>query len=823
MNAKTLRYFTVFIISTALLCLEFIEIRIMGFTHWFHFVYFAITLALLGFAVSGTIISVNKKLQIMEADLLNAVSVLGFGISSFLAMFFAATIAPNTVELVNQIANGNYLPALKIYVPLMFLLTVPFIFSSLIICRALMDSGDDANRVYGFNLLGTAGGAILFLALIGPLGAYRLMYLLIAASALLGLIIIKKRSFLRGALIGTALLASLGIAYPDIYFSPKMDMTKNLGREYPHDVIDTEWTAMFRVDISKTSFGARLTIDGDAQTWAYRLTPDILASKEPYVPDRHQVSRHSVFRLVPETKREKALVIGAGGGMDVLAAYQAGYKKIDAVDIDPTRLRWLGGKYSGIISNLFNDPRITTHVADGRSFVLSSDEKYDAIIVYNVDSLAGVTTGAYNLVENYLYTQEAFQNYIDSLSAEGVLQVTRPNWGGATELYKMFNTFAVMLLNNGLDPNRHLLVVQNSYQFDFIASKAPFEAEDVTGLMALYKKYGEKPQRILYFGQFDKTDQLDQLHVLAEAAKKGTLTQIYDNVPEDIRPVSDNRPFFFENRKWEKAVLDPLSFVGQTQYNNWSGLILGISLFISIIVIIILITYSYLGMKLSTVKKRPSISTTTMVAMFFTLIGLGYMFVQMTLIQRLTLVVGHPIISMATIIPTLLISMGVASMAASKLFFHSPRSMIGALAIPVVTIFCYEHLLSSYIYSIASSYLYIRVIIVILTLIPLGLSLGLCFPLGLHAFRKGSEMITPIAWTANGGASVLGSIGAVLISLIFGFHAAINIANFCYLMAFSIFSSFVFLNFISRRSQVEMFEPTSSQPTKRKKKRKRKK
>jgi hypothetical protein len=646
--------------------------------------------------------------------------------------------------------------------------------------------------MYGTNLLGTAMGALLFLVLIEPLGAYRFLYLLLTGAALVGLGNKPSHPILRNTLRLEALLSGLGICLPHLYFFPSVDPSKNIAPLYPKEVLDTRWTPLFRVDICKTKFGALITMDGDAQTWVYSVDENILASKGPYVPDPSQVSRHVAFQLIPEDRRKQALIIGTGGGMDVLAAHQAGFKEIDAVDIDRVRIDWLKGKYAHLNAGLYSLPHVHTYATDGRSYVRDTPKRYEVISLYNVDSLTGFTLGAYNLVENYLYTKEAMREYFSHLKENGVLQITRPRWSGSdnTELYRLFNTMLEVLVENGLPPEEHLLITQHTYERDFILSKRSLLPPDrIESVLNLYERFKKGPWSkqgetgVFYpFPAGTPNEAISHnLRLLVEAAYQDQLEKIYEQHPNDIRPVTDDRPYFFENRKWAKVLSDPsLLFdpAGMTLYNNLSGTILMLSLVVSAMVILLLGAYTYWG-----TADRPSLGTSLMAGSYFAAIGFGYMLVQVTLIQRLSLILGHPIYSMALIVPTLLVSMGLSSMGMSHRWFTQTSARLVVLALPAIVVSVYQTPVLPLLETVSAGQT-TRIVLVGLSLIPVGFTLGCCFPLGLRLFRTSQGTIIPIAWMANGGGSVLGSIAALGISLAFGYHTTIASACLCYAVAF---------------------------------------
>jgi hypothetical protein len=802
----TTQYLTVFFTSSILLATELLQVRLMGFSHWSPLVYFTITLALLGFAISGTVLSCCPKIRFVPLPTWNALCLMGFCLFLFLAMMVAALHVPDIRVLLQALMRGDYLPAARYYIPLLLLLIVPFLLTSLVICRALMEDQGRAHLTYSVNLLGTAVGAGLFLGLIDLLGVYRMMYLLMVASSLLAIFNNPRSRALKGCLWISLLLSLEGSYKPYFYFFPNVDPSKNIAPLYPGQVMDTRWTPLCRADICRTGYGALITMDGDAQTWVYAIDEKILNSDEPHIPDPGHVSRQAVFRMVPEARRNHALIIGTGGGMDVMAAHQAGFRKIDAVDIEKARIIWLKGKYAHLNAGLYNLPHVTTHITDGRSFVMRTRNHYDAVVLYNVDSLTASTIGAYNLVENYLYTEEAVRNYLDVLSDDGVLQLTRPHWTGAdlTEVYRLFNTLVSVLLERVLVPEEHLLLFQHGGQWDFLVSRRPLRTEAVVHLLSIYKVWGlsryidMKQTGILYPPSFRTLSGplTHNLDTFLGAKRAGTLHEVYGDYPTDIRPVTDDRPYFFENRKWAQALRHPMKLLATSQYNNWSGTFLTLSFLLSFFIVALLVLFGYRAG-----FPRPPPTALIISILYFGSIGLGYMLIQITLIQKAALALGHPIYAMTVVIPTLLASMGVASAGVSTRLFRRTGVQLAVIALPALAILFVDRFFSPHM-GWGSSRLFVRMVFVVLALCPLGCCLGVCFPLGLRIFGPYVQGVIPLAWTINGGASVLGSLCALGLSLVFGFHVTLNVAAACYLLAL-----FSVLGFSMSRSQETLLSP----------------
>ena len=771
----------VLLVSSILLSAQFALIRILCFGHWFHFAYLVMAMALLGFSAGGTWLAVSPRIRRLPEQAFAALCMGGFALTALLAATAISCVSVDARGLSEEMRAGHWGGVCGTYGILMLLCAGPFVFLSLYIGRALVLSPGDSHRVYALNLAGTACGAGLFLTLFQPLGAYRFLCVLVLLSLGVALARPPAGRLPRTGLVGLALLAGIGVLFPQALFAPRVDASKQIAAFLPRGVVDTVWTPLFRVDLGGENGPTHILIDGDAWTPLARITPERMAAGDLALRNSEELGRSAPFRLIPPGRRGRALVIGAGGGRDVFAAYKSGFRQVDAVDIDPVRLAWLTGKHADLTGRLFLTPQVEVHVADGRAFVRRQRACYDAISLYSVDSVTGLTLGAYNLVENYLYTREAFQDYYGALAEGGILQIARPAWGGEAETMRMFGTFVSLALENGLDPRRCLLVLRDPYEHYFLFSKGGWDPARVQALLAAFDRQWEGRHRVLYRDGPEGQAGQDPgpLRRLLDLWREGDAAAFYERTPMDIRPVTDDRPFFFENLKWRRLWEHPREFLRQGQWNNWSNAVLAAATGI-----VLLVVAGLIGLAAAVPRPRPSPGRVAGSIAYFGAIGFGYMLVQMTLIQRLALVLGHPVLSMALVIPALMVSMGAGAWLSKRHAPPGPRGPLLATLLAVAALAACEGLGVPLWKALIPFPPVARGVGVALSLLPLGIPLGFCFPLGLRVLTEGREERGALAWTVNGGFSVLGSLAALGISLAAGFHVTMLVAVASYAAAF---------------------------------------
>jgi hypothetical protein len=514
-------------------------------------------------------------------------------------------------------------------------------------------------------------------------------------------------------------------------------------------IVQTGWNAYSRIDCVEglpNSF-ARLYIDSDAWTgvrgWDGRLES---------VSDMKGSYRALPFRLTPNAE---TLIIGPGGGPDVVAALASGSKKVTAVEMNPLMLKFVRS-YGARAGNLYDRPDVETIQSEGRNFISRTDRKFDIILLGFVDSWASVASGGLSLSENYLYTTEAMRAYYDHLSDNGILVILRWEMDiprlvsnsvatlGSTEASKR----VVVLMEKQAAPNDYS-------QMLFMLRKRPFteaETKDIsqnwTQANPIVLPGGTAPPLIK--------------DVLAGTK---TLAQYEAESPRFVGPVRDDSPFYF-------AIDRPYRMPGAIAERIMKWL-LGPSMGL-------LVLFATFGRPRR--EERKNADKTSAVPyvgslIYFAALGFGFIAVELALLQSLTLLVGHPIYTLSVLLFTLLAFGGIGSALSVRVpiwFACAAVALIGAieaLALPkLVTL-------------LLPLPLWGRIAIAIVMIAPLGLAMGMPFPRGLRQTGQGSLPAPPFYWGLNGIMSVIGSVTTVFVALMAGFQAAMLMGSACYVLA----------------------------------------
>src|ERR1043165_8091022 len=511
-------------------------------------------------------------------------------------------------------------------------------------------------------------------------------------------------------------------------------------------IVQTGWNAYSRIDCVEglpNSF-ARLYIDSDAWTgirgWDGKLES---------VQDMKWSYRALPFRLTPNAE---TMIIGPGGGPDVVAALASGSKKVTAVEMNPLMLKFVRS-YGARAGNLYDRPDVETVLSEGRNFISRTDRKFDIILLGFVDSWASVASGGLSLSENYLYTTEAMRAYYDHLSDNGILVVLR--W--EMDIPRLTSN-AVATLGANEAKQRVVVLMEkqanpNDYpQMLFMLRKQPF----TTDQMAEMRSRWTQANPII---MPDGTAPPGLKEVLAG---NKTLRQYDAESTRFVGAVWDDSPFYF-------AIEKPWRMPGAIAERMMKWL-LGPS-------VGMLALFAVFGKRrvLDGAKKSSLPYVGSLV--YFAALGFGFIAVELALLQHLTLLVGHPIYTLSVLLFTLLAFGGIGASLSSRWSMWKACAAVAiigsveALALPKL------------VPALLWLPLWGRIVVAIILIAPLGLAMGMPFPRGLKQTGEGSLPAPPFYWGLNGIMSVIGSVTTVFVALMFGFQAAMLMGSACYVLA----------------------------------------
>jgi predicted membrane-bound spermidine synthase len=756
-------YCGVFLISLSVLMLELVLTRIFSVTMYYHFAFMAISLALFGSGASGVFVYLKSSRFTAERESKDmAVSSLAMALAILVSL---AALLNVSIGLVPSL--GVYLALTALYV----VCAAPFFFAGVCLSLAMRRFAASSGKLYFFDLVGASAGCLLVIPALNWLGGPTAMLVvaLIAATGAVALSWAVSPQLRLYSAVLVLVFAALSIA------NNRVDIFSVIwakgSREKP--TIFAKWNSFSRVTVSGDVTDVKplwITIDSDAASSILKYSNN---------PDAMEYVEEKVSALAYRLKTQpKVLVIGPGGGRDVVTALETGSRDITAVEVNPIIINdvMLKEPYRSFSGNLYVRPEVRAVVDEGRSYVRGSKERFDIIQASLIDTWAANAAGAFALAENNLYTVEAFKLYMDHLTDDGVLTMTR--WlldPPQQELRLVSLAREFMAREHTPHPERHLCVFKapgrgERVETSFILKKSEFTDAEVRTLEAAARATGCEP---LY------TPLTRLPNVFTALATTADCEAFYRHYPINVRPTFDDSPFFF----YHVALADiPKAFklTNESQKTN-----MGVFVLLSLMVIAGTLVLLFILGPLALTRTRPlsdSWATTLWRLLYFGGLGLGFIVIEMAMIQRFILFLGHPVYALAVVLFSLLFFSGIGSLLTSRVPDRRlEHAIIWALAVIIATALIYVVLLPEVYARFGGNPLEFRVFISIALLMPLALALGMPMPLGIRLLNRRAPDLIPWAWGLNGSTSVMGSVAAVIIAMHWGFNTALIVGSVAYL------------------------------------------
>lgn len=772
-------YLGLALLSAAALAFEITLTRLFSVTQWYHFAFLAISVALLGYGASGTLLSlVPRWARPPAADR-----------ASIGSLLFALSIVGAYLGL-NYIPFDSYRiawePIQTLYLTLTYLaLAVPFFCAGLVTGLLLAAYAPQAAPLYAANLLGSALGGLVPVLLLPLLGEGTVL-----AIAALGLLAVPAFQFSRPDRKGGVLPLVLHVlllflclllvflawdlpAALELRLSPYKGLSQVL--RFPDaQIIWQRWNSFSRVDRVTSSAirsapGLSLNYPGDlpAEDGLFVDGDDL----SPVLLDTTEVQTFTDFlpaalayQLRPTAR---VLVLEPRGGLDLWLALSHGAESVVAVESNPLLVEAAGAVYQ--------DPRVKVVTEEGRSYVRRSGERFDLIHLSLSDGYRPVTSGAYSLGERYDLTVEAFQDYLARLRPGGLLVVERWLQLPPSEELRAGATAVEALRRAGVqEPASHLVVLRDWQLGLILVSNGPFTASELTAIRQFAQARGLDLVALPGLTEAET----NQYNVLPESVYYRAFQQLllqpkqlYADHPYLVRPATDDRPFFFHFFRWSQtpAILQQL---GKT-WQPWGGS--GYFVLLALLAIAVATSIGLIVFPLAASPTfRESKGLRGRVLIYFGLLGLGFLFAEIPLIQRFILFLGQPVYAFTAVVASLLFFSGLGSLSVARLPVRR------TLPVLVVIPWFYPFGLPVLFQALLGSPLPIRLLVTGLSLAPLGFLMGLPFPGGLAWLQEEAPGLIPWAWAINGCASVLSSILAAIIALSAGFSWVLAAAGLTY-------------------------------------------
>ena len=808
-----------FMVSLSVLLLELTLTRLFSIILWYDYAFMVISIAFFGLGIGSLLVHILKG-KLNEVNLPSRVlqSTMGFAISLPIVLLVMGQLIPSNPSFIYVF----YLSS-----------SIPFFFAGLSVAMIYLSMPKEITRLYFIDLLGAGAAALILDPIIQVLGAESVLLsisLLVLGPTLVAALFLVRNS---EGYIKKATDKENGVSVPienklKIYgimvfgsaaillvinidlnvFAIEPGISKGLyyqlakPQEYQH--LSTQWNSFSRIDVTNQTYHnynneaafqntssentgrskalASIIIDADADTPVFRWNGSL--------NDISWVKQYMDYLPYELLKANSTLVIGSGGGEDILIALAGGSKNVTAVEINPLIIS-KAKEFGRLAGNLYDRKEVDVYIDDGRRFISSSNSKYDIITIKLVDSWAAQLAGGYALSENYLYTVEAFRQYLQHLDEDnGMLVMVRWN----IELPRLMPLIVESLRQetgkNAEEISRHVAIVEDRPGLYFGANEnrtiypvlvmlknKPFTSSETSiinerarennaELFVLPGVYAQPPydELLTVNSQFEPNKQQQGLGRNIETEKINSIIE--------LEPPTDDSPFFFAREKVPEQMV----------------LLLVTVLSVSGVLALLLIYYS----KINNIRLSSS-SISWLFILFAIFIGLGFMVIEITFIQKFLLLLGTPIMALTVILFSILASSGVGAYLSGKLFGKNPhKGMIVSIPLLVTIILIYYIFLQEIInHNIASEINY-RMGLTFALLSPAGVLMGFQFPSvvrisSLFAQKDSQHLGTDnrqgdvtLLWGVNVIASVIGTVLTAILSMIIGFSGSLLVGAALY-------------------------------------------
>lgn len=782
-------YFGIFIVALSTLMLELLLTRIFSATMWYHFAFMSVSLAMFGLSVGGLLIYLIPHKFPLE-KISSHLTLISYLFSISIVLSFLAYLG---IPFFFRLTFSGFMNLTSIYC----VLSVPFFLSGLCISLILFHFFEKISKLYFFDLLGAGVGCFLIIFLLDLMDAPSAIIAVSLISLLASYSFSRRSTDNKGSkfIITTsfvlAILLFLNLGFKFI----RIDFTKG-GLEKPHEY--EKWNTFSRITVSEyddlyweskegnsvVKVGLKeVLIDSAAGTLISEYNGNPLMAE--YL--KYDVSNIGYYLI----KDGEILIIGVGGGKDVLSALAFNQKKITGVEINPIFLDLVNKRYASFTGKIFENPKVEIVIDDGRSYLEKNTNKFDMIQITLTDTWAATAAGAFILSENNLYTMEAFTGYINHLKDNGVLSITRFLTDPPSQTFRMVSLAKATFEEMGIRDSENNIIVAEKFYFPLriatvLIKKNPFNSEELLTI----RDIAQKTDSIIVYSPDNKGENL-----FTEVLTTTDYNEFCKSYPYDISAPTDNRPFFFNMLRTKeilKSILGYGTLPDKKEYNLVAVMVLYSLLLIVIIFSLLFIFTPLLYFRKGDLKSEKG---NKIFLIYFGCLGLGFMLVEISIMQRFILFLGHPIYSLAVILFSLLIYCGIGSYLSG--FFNeekTTRQLLAVLVILLIIMSIYLYFLPNLIYALIGYSSSLKIFISVLILLPIGIFLGMPFPLGIKIISKRSSKMVPWVWAINGATSVTGSVLAMVIAISSGFSSAFLIGQLAYVVAFLVILSFALTN-----------------------------
>jgi spermidine synthase len=730
---------------------------------------------------------------------------------------FAATVLLlhpiiNALDLDYTHVGKEPVATLASFAALYLALLIPFFLAGYVLIAIFSKYAAKIQRLYFWDLVGAGLGTVLvipFILQIGPGG-------LIVCAAALGLVaaalFTESRGATRGFVVAAVVIAAIPIVRGQHYIDFNYHMDKRgimtalaQGRQElvrwdpisKIDMLDETYSPQTAAPWHKSGDRKAIEYDGGNQTsYFYKFDGNLKALREQMDRDRSKVNENFwqigvlASHYLKRDSGQSVLVIGSAGGQETKASLIYGAKYVDTVELVPTVVNLATGLYSPYIGDIFHNPAVHPHAGEGRSFLRSTDKKYDIIQIYSNHTSSSIAQGSGALAPVYLQTEEAYEEYFSHLTPTGVLHINHYGFP------RMISTAALAWKKMGrTDFRKHVALFFSPSELTLptlLIKMSPWTPEEIASLSAYLAppEIDLKDRLVLMENPLDPSKSF-----LSNDFYSGSFpSELAERMPVDFTPRTDDNPYFSEFRKHirtlqedPKTFLDPgtaymlnaslIHGLPMDQFHLW--ITAGASVLFAVLFILLPLRFSKVG--------REEGATALPLLAYFSCLGAAFITLELVFIQKFMQLIGSPLYTYSTVIFMMLLGAGIGSAASERLGINSQRRwavpFIAIIGIGLALILLYPPITKAALALPLGG----RVAISGLMIFPLGFFLGMPFPLGILAIEHQPRGAVAWAWGMNGLFTVIGGLASVIGGLVLGFNLTIVAALVLYGCALAVY------------------------------------
>ncbi|MDD1637189.1 MAG: SAM-dependent methyltransferase [Methylococcaceae bacterium] len=792
------------VISASALAYEVLLMRLFSIIQWHHFAYMIISLALLGYGVSGVFLAMNRDRLARSFPTVIIVNLLLFSVSAPACFLLAQQIPFNPAEILWAPVQLTYLCSIYL------LLTLPFFFAANIIGLSFYQYQEQVSSIYAADLFGAglgSVGVILLLFIVFPEKILIVLFLMgIVATLTVSRFAFRGQTFIARHWTSACIIIGVAIA---IAFALTGWMTLNVSPyKSQNQLLQISGTKI--IDQYSSPLGLISIVKSSDTPLRHAPGLSLNATTEPpeqlaVFTDADNMTTITRYDGNPETlsyldqttsalpyhlkQLSNILILGAGTGSDILQADFHAIKHIDAVELNPQVIDLVKEKYAAFAGRIYSNANLSLYTDEARGYVATTKKTYDLINISLLDAFGASAAGLYSMAENYLYTEQAIQQYLQHLSSNGYLSITRWVKIPPRDEPKLLATVINALKEaNTVQPGAQLLMIRSWQTSTLLVKNGVISVKEINRLKQFCS---ERSFDLVYYPGISEQEvnrfniqRQPYLYQAAMALLGDKNPAFIDDYKFNIEPATDGRPYFFHFFKWQ-TLPEILSLLGSGgTFLLESGYLLLIAALLLAILASLLLIALPLWLWKSKLGIKPGSGRHLSILVYFFCLGLAFLFIEIAFIQKFILILHHPLYAITVVLSAFLLSAGAGSYFSKKLSQSPAKSviMLPIAAISILSIFyClgFESItgllletgnLSRYLFSI-------------LLIAPLGFCMGMPFPMALAKISQTTPALIPWAWGINGCASVISAILATLIAMQFGFTVLVFLAIALYCVA----------------------------------------